>query len=302
MAKVRFARRRAAAMLPPMPVIVGAPRSGTTLLRFMLDAHPSMAIPPETGFLMQAKFIPEGVEGARGALFDLITNFPAAGPTWDDFGLTHEQLRDALETVEPFDVADGLRAFYRLYAAQHGKLRYGDKTPLYCAHLDAIRETLPEARFLHIIRDGRDAALSLRPLWFAPGQDIATLAGEWKRLVMAARAAAGKDYLEVRYERLLTETEPVLREVCEFIDLKFDPAMLRYFERTPERLKEHVTRRDAEGVVVVSHEQRLQQHTLTMQPPKRERMNRWKEEMSAGEQAEFHSVAGDLLEELGYEL
>jgi hypothetical protein len=302
MAKVQMARRRAAAALPPMPVIVGAPRSGTTLLRFMLDAHPALAIPPETGFLMQAQFLPAQPDAARRDLFELITHFPAEGPTWDDFGLTCNQLRDALDQIEPFDTSDGIRAFYRLYAAQQNKVRYGDKTPIYSLHLDTIRELLPEARFVHIIRDGRDTSLSLRPLWFAPGKDIASLAAQWKRFVLSARASATpRDYLEIRYEKLLTDTDSVLREVCSFLDLSFDAAMLHYFERTPKRLQQHVTRQTADGAVI-SHAQRLQQHTLTMQPPRRERINRWKSEMTAAEHAEFNTVAGDLLVELGYEV
>jgi len=302
LAKVRLAHERAAAALPPMPVIIGAPRSGTTLLRFMLDAHPLLAIPPETGFLMQAKYIEGEGDTARDALFDLITGFPPAGPTWNDFGLTREELRFELELAEPFDLASGIRAFYRLYAARQNKPRYGDKTPFYCEHIDSIRQLLPEARFVHIIRDGRDSALSLRPLWFSPGKDITTLANQWRRLIEKARADGREDYLEIRYERLLTETEAVLREVCTFIDLPFDPVMLRYYEHASERLKQHRTMHNPAGEVLVTHEQRVKQDKLLMEPPQQERIARWKEEMTSAEQAEFRAAAGDLLKELGYEL
>jgi hypothetical protein len=299
LAKIRRKRQQG---LLPMPVILGAPRSGTTLLRFMLDAHPLLAIPPETGFFMGVKSLPLDADDSREALFELITNFPPQGPTWEDFGLARESLLTALNEIEPFDIADGLRAFYRLYAASQGKQRFGDKTPLYCEHIGTIRRILPEARFIHLIRDGRDTALSLRPLWFSPGKDIATLAHTWKRLVRAAREESGPDYLEIRYERLLTETETVLHKICEFIDLPFDSAMLRYFERTPERIKQHGTKRDASGAVIVTHEQRVQQDKLILQPPQKERIDRWKEDMTPQEQSEFSEAAGDLLKELGYEL
>jgi hypothetical protein len=302
LAKVRLAHERAAASLPPMPVIVGAPRSGTTLLRVMLDAHPLLAIPPETGFLMQARYVAGEDDAARDALFDLITGFPPAGPTWNDFGLSRDSLRFELELVEPFDLAAGIRAFYRLYAAQQNKVRYGDKTPLYCEHIGPIRRILPEARFIHIIRDGRDSALSLRPLWFAPAQDITTLAQQWQRLVRAARADAREDYLEIRYEDLVTDAETALRKVCAFIDLPFDEVMLRYYERAPERLKQHVTMHNASGVVLVTHEQRVRQDKLLMEPPSQERISRWKSEMTSEEQGEFEAAAGGLLQELGYEL
>jgi hypothetical protein len=302
LAKVRLANERAAAALPLMPVIVGAPRSGTTLLRFMLDAHSLMAIPPETGFLMQARHIEGEDDAARDALFDLITGFPPAGPTWNDFGLSRDSLRFELELVEPFDPAAGIRAFYRLYAAQQNKARYGDKTPLYCEHIEPIRRILPEARFIHMIRDGRDSALSLRPLWFAPGKDITTLAKQWQQSVRAARADAGEDYLEIRYEDLVTDAETVLRKVCAFIDLPFEEAMLHYYERAPGRLKQHATMHDASGGVLVTHEQRVKQDKLLMEPPRKDRISHWKTEMTSEEQGEFRAAAGDLLRELGYEL
>jgi hypothetical protein len=99
--------------------------------------------------------------------------------TWPDFGMTAEDLRDELTRIRPLNVADGFRAFYRLYAERSGKSRWGDKTPDYVLHISDIAETLPEAHFIHIIRDGRDVGLSLRQCWFAPGHDMKGLAGHW---------------------------------------------------------------------------------------------------------------------------
>src|SRR3954452_10016225 len=91
---------------PPMPMIVGSPRSGTTLLRFMLDAHPELAIPPETGFLTQAARL---ALMSREEVFETVTAFPPECPTWEDFGLPAERYRAALEALEPFTPADGVR-------------------------------------------------------------------------------------------------------------------------------------------------------------------------------------------------
>jgi hypothetical protein len=287
-----------------MPFIVGAPRSGTTLLRFMLDSHPLLAIPPETGFLSALAQFPRDGDASRDALFQLMTNFPPNEPAWQDFGLDADELKSKLDCIQPFDLASGFRAFYRYYASRQNKCRYGDKTPIYALHVAAIRQILPEARFIHIIRDGRDTALSLRKVWFTvPDRSIPGLANYWKAFVCAARASAGNagDYMEVRYEDLVRDPEPVLQRICAFVDLPFDSSMLRYFERTPERLKEHRTRVSVSGNVVVTHEQRLQQQRLTMEPPREERIFQWKEEMTPLEQAEFWETAGGLLEELGYE-
>jgi len=288
-----------------MPVIVGAPRSGTTLLRYMIDAHPEVAIPPETGFLAFAPRVSySGGTVSREALFELITTCPPEAPAWDDYGIGAEDFRRELERVDPFNTSEGFRAFYRLYARRHEKPRYGEKNPRYCEHIPAIEALLPEAHFVHIIRDGRDAALSLRPLWFAPGQDIETLAQHWRRLVSCGREAGcrARAYMEVRYEELVRTPEAVLRKICEFVALDFDPIMLRYWERTPERLKEHRTRRQPDGRVLITHEERVAQQRLTMSPPEPERILRWKKEMTASEQGEFLAVAGGTLAELGYEV
>jgi len=145
-----------------MPIIVGSPRSGTTLLRFMLDSHPELAILPETGFLtFKPKFWWRGNK-LREKFFQALINYPWPIRSWPDFEIPEEAFWEALLEISPFNISDGFRAFYRLYAARFGKPRWGDKTPLYCLDLNAVRRVLPEARFIHIIRDGRDATLSLR--------------------------------------------------------------------------------------------------------------------------------------------
>jgi hypothetical protein len=287
-----------------MPFLIGAPRSGTTLLRFMLDAHPLLSIPPETGFLAAAAALPAGAEEAREKLFGLVTAYPPEAPSWSDFGLDPGEFWDALLAIDPFDIPEGFRAFYRLYAARQCKPRYGDKTNDFCRHIPGIERILPESRFIHIIRDGRDAALSMRRQWVAPGRDMKTLALYWRMFVGSAREAGARTaaYMEVRYENLLLDPLSTLKSICAFVDLRFDPAMLQYWERTAERLKEHKTRYRVDGTIQVTHEQRVYQQRLTMQPPQASRIGCWKEEMTFSEQSEFLRFAGDTLEELGYEV
>lgn len=286
-----------------MPVIVGAPRSGTTLLRFMLDAHPLLAIPPETGFLPSVAALANRPDASPEDLIALVTDYPHDAPNWSDFGLGVEELRVAIRSLPEFSVREGLRCFYRLYAARQGKPRYGEKTPLYGEHIAEIEALLPEARLVHIIRDGRDVALSLRKVWFSPAQDIPALAQYWRRVVEAARVGGRRAnaYLELRYEDLIREARPQLERICAFLDLDFHPGMLSYYQRTHHRLEEHGTRVRRDGSVAVTHEQRLVQQRLTMQPPRPERLMRWKNEMSGAERAEFAHHSGGLLSALGYE-
>jgi hypothetical protein len=166
-----------------------------------------------------------------------------------------------------------------------------------------IQNQLPEARFIHVIRDGRDVAASVRKLWFSPGQSIGDIAADWQQRILQARRDAPnlEHYIEVRYEELVSEPEKTLRAVCAFIELPFDPVMLTYHERTAERLREHGDRFQ-DGKLVATHEQRIEQQRMTMQPPTTQRVGTWRDVLSAPEVAEFEATAGGLLQQLGYEL
>jgi hypothetical protein len=286
-----------------MPIVVGAPRSGTTLLRFMLDAHPDLAIPPETGFLRLGTRFKATQPGVREAFARAIVGYPPEAPGWQDFGVPEESFRDALQDLDPFSVSEGFRAFYRLYAARFGKPRWGDKTPLYCMEIETIRRTLPEVRFIHLIRDGRDSSLSLRGLWFSPGPRIETQATYWRKCVLRAReAGVGRsDYLEVRYEDLVRRPRDTIEQVCAFVDLDFRDEMVRPHLRSPDRLSEHRGRWRPDGTSLVTAEQRLQQQRRTMEPLDERCVFGWKSTMADEERARFRRVAGDLLEALGYE-
>jgi hypothetical protein len=285
------------------PFIVGSPRSGTTLLRLMLDSHPQLAIPPETGFLPRALGSLFGNdERQRQSFREALMSFPPEAPGWRDFGIEPDAFMNELQTITPFHVDDAIRCFYRMYAARFRKDRWGDKTPSYGRHLRAIQQVLPEACFIHLIRDGRDVALSLRELWFSPGTDMATLARAWRRDICATRrqSLGCQRYLELRYETLVLEPETCLREICDFIEIDYDPAMKDYHLRAPARLMEQQARTLAGGTVLVSQTQRLAQQRLTLCPPDPSRIFQWRTAMSPRDRARYEAIAGGLLAALGY--
>jgi hypothetical protein len=198
-------------------------------------------------------------------------------------------------------VTNGVRCFYRLYARRFGKPRWGDKSPTYTAHLPAVQELLPEARFVHLVRDGRDVALSLRQVWFAPARDAAGLARYWRGCIEEARAGARhcRHYLELRYEDLVSDPEATLRRLCAFVELPWSPHMLGYAGRAAARLAEVQDQRLPDGTVV-TRAQRLGQHPHLGEPLRLDRVGAWRSAMTAADVAAFAAVAGDLLGELGY--
>jgi hypothetical protein len=282
----------------PMPFVVGAPRSGTTLLRMMLDSHPEMAIPPETGFISEVIDQFRGAEGSLELLLNIITGYE----TWVDFHLSTEELAGELERLPRFCAAEGIRSFYRLYAKRFAKSRWGDKTPNYGLQLEAIAGLLPEAHFIHIIRDGRDVAASIRDLWFSPSRNFAELGSYWNRRVRAIREQGARYpfYYEIRFEDLINNTEQTLRDICLFIEMDFHSRMMDYYLFSQSRLQEHEARFRPDGTLVIGKEARLEMQRLTTHPPDRSRIGSWKTVMNKEEHENFLRSAGPLLHEMRY--
>jgi hypothetical protein len=269
---------------PPL-FVLGVSRSGTTILRVILDRSPGIAIPDETFFIPQLAHRHRGVVDPVEFLDDL-RRLPRLA-AWD------VPAADLAERLRPgMTIGQALDAVFSAYAAKHGKARWGEKTPMYMRHLGLIERLFPDAQYVHLIRDGRDAALAFLDMpegvvtrtWAHP-RSPAGFACEWRTEVLRARELGRRlgpsRYLEIRYEDLVADTEAVVRSVCSFAGLPFEPEMLDYT-----------------GVVDVSakpHHQRL------LQPPTRG-VRDWRTQMSRDDALAFEAVAGDLLADLGYEL
>lgn len=287
----------------PSPFIVGTGRCGTTLLRAMLDAHPALAIAPETDFIPQLARRCSGGPDSRACFIDVLTQ----SPRWPHFRLDADALRARLDRTAPFELGTALRGFYQLYAERFGKPRWGDTTPAHHAHMRLIQQLLPEARFVHLMRDGRDVALSVLPMK-QRGDPTARLedAAMWwvARLKRARDEARGvHHYLEVRYEDLILDTEPTLRQICEFVELPWHPAMLRYHDAASTRTThENHTERTSESASTEGDGTpgpRRPRNRLA-DAPDPERIGRWREEMTANDLQRVEAIAGSLLRDLGY--
>jgi hypothetical protein len=267
----------------PAPFIVGVSRSGTTSLRVALDAHPQLAIPPET------HFVPELIEACRaGAEPEQVVQLLAGEPHWPLFGVGPAAVRERLPAAGPVKPRAALRAFYGAYAASRGKARWGDETAGYLHAIRPIAGALPEARFVHVIRDVRDVALSMVEAGQIKPDAVDTAARQWTRQVARGRLDAARidRCLEVRYEELALEPQAPLRRIAEFLELPWDGAVLDSLPavgRRPAGAPGQPTPPGARPAIV--------------EPP-----GRWRTEMSAEDRAACEAVAGDLLGQLGYEI
>jgi hypothetical protein len=272
----------------PFPFIVGVGRSGTTLLRAILDTHPEMAIPGESHFIpgmLKDRRRYESPSGFRGELF-----LGALGrhPRFRRWGLSEDTARRSFRDDPPLTLAAAFRRVYALFAEDRRRTRYGDKTPAYIHHISALAGLFPEARFVHLVRDGRDVALSRldHPTMSASPSDLAIL---WKRSIEKGRRMGRRlglhRYREIRYEDLVKDPEEVTSSVCAFIELGFDPVMLSYHQRAKE---------------IIRPTQHPQTHARIHLPPTRG-LRDWRTQMPPADIELFDILAGGLLEELGYE-
>ncbi|MGH3319066.1 MAG: sulfotransferase family protein [Streptosporangiaceae bacterium] len=207
------------------PVFIGAcPRSGTTLLRTMLNCHPELAIPRETRFLMEAW----QTRATFGDLSDPAHRRRAArwvfrrGQTrWQRLGVDRRQAIARLVSAPP-TIGSLLGTCFLMYAEQRGKPRWGDKRPMYAQHLDAIFAMFPDAQFVNVVRDPRATVASIRRLGWSDG-DVVPPTELWSRSLRAIDGWRGRlapdQLLEIRYEELVTEPRPTLERVCEFLGL-----------------------------------------------------------------------------------
>lgn len=295
---VRIDRDRTAAR-PSQPsnapfFIVGAHRSGTTLLRYMLASSPRIYIPPESDFIpryfLRRPHEPITVREAQSIIDALFSEFRyrMVPREWRGDKPDARALLGGAAAVSPRAF---LEAFYNAYAGQYGAVRWADKSPGYACYMDLLGAIFPEAKFVHIIRDGRDAAMSMAEKW-GPHEwhvDLYWSSMHWVRRVRAARASGARlgtnRYHELRYEQLVADPDPLLREICAFLDEPYHPAMAR-----PQELARQTI--DASNGF----------HSRIREAPNTERIARWRREMSPLDLYLSQRIAGPLLSELGYDL
>ncbi len=187
------------------------------------------------------------------------------------------------------------RVYAKLQARKPGATHVLDKNPTNAMQTSVIRDFQPNARFVHVIRDGRDVACSMVSAAQKIGFGTSTIresAVAWKRHVLAAREAAryGSDYMEVRYEALVRDGVSAYQGVLEFCGLKYEKEWIASVIENNTFGKMKAARRTGDPTIQ-SNEAHYRSGTA----------GTWKEVLSVDEGLDFERLAGDLLRELGYE-
>jgi hypothetical protein len=269
--------------------IVGSGRSGSTLLRLMLVSHSRLTIPPETWYLIplvkrfsiERALNPDEIASA----VSIITS----DYRWPDLKLDAQEFQRSVACLNKPRLRDIAEVVYRWHMESEGKDRWGDKTPVYIQIVPQLARMFPDAKFIHLVRDGRDVAKSFQATeWVTRWLHDNT--SEWNRALACywrwARSEFRDRILLVRYEDLVLETETALREICRFIGEEFEPQMLSWEGKVDEQVSPREER----------YQRKLKQRIGA------EGVARWKREMSARELFVAEAFMRPHLARLGYEL
>ena len=213
--------------------IVGMPRSGTKLLRDLINQHPQVKIPEIESHVIPyfiKKFgDPPSFQNADN-VNNFIEEFKKTSFYWNfkikNITIDSEQLRRVASSKSWPEIFEYILRFYAPSSTEQNFI-WGDKTPGYINHITLLSEVFPGAKFIHIIRDPRDYCLSVKKAW---GKSIYRAAHRWNVTIHNIRKEVEKlkdQYLEVRYEDLLTNPKSTLTKICGFIGCDFNSSMLR---------------------------------------------------------------------------
>lgn len=278
----------------PYLFIVGCPRSGTTLLERMVNAHPQIAIIHESHWI--TRFIKKGIGVTRDGLVtaDMI---PALcnHHRFHLLKISRKEIEELVNVDRPLNYSEFVAEIFNRFGSDAGKPVVGDKTTGgYVRNIGILHALWPNARVVHLIRDGRSVCLSMLnwpkahkaaaryPTWKT--DPAATTALWWKWHIQRGRAGgarAGRNYLEMSYESFVSNPGEECRRLCTFLDLPYESAMLRFNEGR-ERNEE-----------ALSPNRAWRSPTTGLRD--------WRTQMKPRDLEMFEAIAGDVLTELGYQ-
>jgi hypothetical protein len=271
------------------PIFIGAcPRSGTTLLRTMLNTHPDIAIPRETRFMpffWEHRLNWLNIDRKRVRERFGHTVFESDWTRADRLETSAEVGIERLSEAPP-TLGSLVGTCYVLYAEATGKKRWGDKRPMYARYLDSVFTFFPDAQYINLVRDPRASVASMRKLnWFegdvVPGLEL------WVRSIKAVapwrKVLHTDQYLEVRYEDMAADPEANLERIADYLNLDRAsvPVMLTYHEHVDETATRY--------------------HSRLSEPVSESSVRSWEAVLSSDEIALIEHVSRKYMAEFEYE-
>ena len=221
--------------------IVGAQRSGSTLLRLILNAHSNIAIPEEARFLMPLLRRDYLHHQFTGKSLKALIEYLSMNPQFKLWHYDSTDLFAELSQMDSLTVRDLIDRMYTSYCRSENKRRWGDKS-LFFRSIDVLHAMFPNARFIHIVRDGRDVFHSWRKMDPSKG-NVAVTALDWHyKVYRIEKSFAGLpkgNAMTVRYEDLLQRPEDMIQSICSFVGADYEPDMLDFYRSSSKYIGAH---------------------------------------------------------------
>jgi hypothetical protein len=228
--------------------IIGNPRSGTTLLRLMLNQHDEIVVPPECGFSVWLSDQFEVKDFSSDQVKMEFVSQVVKSRKFETWGLNEQEINDFVQHQQCHSYQEAVLAIYLFYAFKNGRTPHlvGDKNNFYINHLEKIDSLFDAPKYIFIVRDGRDVACSYLALQsiditskYSPrlSGEIMEIAKEWTanntRIISYLDGFPERSLL-IKYEKLISAPETELVQVCEFFDIEYQPKMLTYYKNNDE--------------------------------------------------------------------
>jgi predicted N-acyltransferase len=226
--------------------VIGSPRSGTTLLRLILTSHSGLVVPPECGFiiwLQQSFGTWTNKEFSDAGAVSRFVDAVISARKFETWGLSREAVKTAITDRKPCTYSEACDSIYRCYCSHNGNdsTTWGDKNNYYLNHISSLARLFPNARFIHIVRDGRDIACSYRTIMATESNspyrpvlpvNIDEIANKWSDDVHKSREQLARldirRVFELRYEDLVNKPEAIARRLCAGLGCIFEHRMLDF--------------------------------------------------------------------------
>ena len=270
----------------PSIFIVGTQRAGTTLLRLILNAHSHIAIPEEAWFLaplLKQKELSQSIEGQR---LNTLVKYLSLNLQFKLWNYDNSEFISSLSSRKSITVKQLVNDLFTSYCRNMGKSIWGDKTPSFFRKIDILYTLFPEAKFIHIVRDGRDVFDSWRKIDQSK-DNVAVTALDWRYKLFKIENSFNKipesNRITIRYEDLLENPDKTVKTLCFFIGIKYESNMLNFYQTSHNYVGEHHS-------------------SLIFNPLNKDNRFKWKKNLSQREVRIFNTLARRYLWKYGYEV
>jgi len=292
----------------PLLIIAGKGRSGSTLLQFMLDAHPEVCAPLESRFflLFQKRYGSQLIEDRNHLMKQLRVDLdfdPKIKAFWDlDLHVLENQIR-SLPAQAGF--GELMKAVYQSCRSPFPRTELQllvDKNPIHAYYLPALEKHFPQAKYLHLVRDPRANLASV--LKFDPRTNLVLQAQKWvhmNRLVREHESKHTENFMSLKYEDLIAAHEKHLSAICSFCGVNYDPQMGRYYETLGQYNQEFVAQAPSPELRKVRERTSDLMHRNVSGAPNPQLTDAWKQRLTEEQIALIEALCGKEMKRYNYE-